>query len=217
MQHVLCALYAKKQARNLLVFTRNCLNTNSNRARTRRSPHKIPGLPSFNVKLMISKWLLGKKCDDVPRENLKQVFNYCLRRLSYNLLFISEPWRPYLTGGDVAATTATDQSRRLGRLGRPKIACTLTKAETSPRLLPVYIFLDLQLDLSFDDVNTRSVTWSLNWVKQRQAVSRRSRCNVSSVSSRSRRRRGDVSSVSSRSRRRRGDVSSVAGKISLCN
>ena len=66
--------------------------------------------------------------------------------------------RPYLTGGDVAATTATDQSRRLGRLGRPKIACALTKAETSPRLLPVYIYLDLQLDLSFDDVNTRSVT-----------------------------------------------------------
>ena len=65
--------------------------------------------------------------------------------------------RPYLTGGDVAATTATDQSRRLGRLGRPKIACALTKAETSPRLLPVYIYLDLQLDLSFDDVNTSSV------------------------------------------------------------
>ena len=77
--------------------------------------------------------------------------------------------RPYLTGGDVAATTATDQSRRLGLLGRPKIACALTKAETSPRLLPVYIYLDLQLGLSFDDVNTRSVTWSLKWVKQRQA------------------------------------------------
>ena len=41
--------------------------------------------------------------------------------------------RPYLTGGDVAATTATDQSRRLGRLGRPKIACALTKA-TSPQV-----------------------------------------------------------------------------------
>ena len=132
----------------------------------------------------------------------------------FALTYVEFALRPYLTGGDVAATTATDQSRRLGR---PKIACALTKAETSPRLLPVYIYLDLQLDLSFDDVNTRSVTWSLKWVKQRQAVSRRSRCNVSSVSSRSRRRRGDVSSVSSRSRRRRGDVSSVAGKISLCN
>ena len=66
-----------------------------------------------------------------------------------------DPLRPYLTGGDVAATIATDQSRRLGR---PKIACALTKAETSPRLLPVYIYLDLQLDLSFDDANTRSVT-----------------------------------------------------------
>ena len=51
---------------------------------------------------------------------------------------------------------------------------------------------------------------SLKWVKQRQAVSRRSRCNVSSVSSRSRRRRGDVSSVSSRSRRRRGDVAGTS-------
>ena len=69
--------------------------------------------------------------------------------------------RPYVTGGDVAATTATDQSRRLERLERPKIACALTKAtspqrrrdvaETSPRLLTVYIiiYLDLQLDLSF--------------------------------------------------------------------
>ena len=49
----------------------------------------------------------------------------------YNYLFHSRTYvtlRPYLTGGDVAATTATDQSRRLGR---PKIVCALTKAETS--------------------------------------------------------------------------------------
>ena len=95
----------------------------------------------------------------------------------------------------VAATRATRETKNSLRSHQSGDV-----AATAPYL---YIYLDLQLDLSFDDVNTRSVTWSLKWVKQRQAVSRRSRCNVSSVSS--------------RSRRRRGDVSSVAGKISLCN
>ena len=56
--------------------------------------------------------------------------------LWWNYIVLQFYLRPYLTGGDVAATTATDQSRRLGRLGRPKIACALTKAETSPRTAP---------------------------------------------------------------------------------
>ena len=75
---------------------------------------------------------------------------------------------------------------------------------------PVYIYLDLQLDLSFDDANTRSVTWSLKWVKQHQAVSRRSRRNVSSVSSRSRRGRGDVAETSPQSPAGLGEVAETS-------
>ena len=44
----------------------------------------------------------------------------------------------YLTGGDVAATAATDQSRRLGRLGRPKNGLRSHQgdvAATVPRLI----------------------------------------------------------------------------------
>ena len=124
-----------------------------------------------------------------PFDNLKALSHWRRRRRDYR------DW-------SVAATRATRETKTSLRSHQSGDV-----AATAPCL---YIYLDLQLDLSFDDVNTRSVTWSLNWVKQRQAVSRRSRCNVSSVSSRSRRRRGDVSSVSSRSRRRRGDVAGTS-------
>ena len=47
-----------------------------------------------------------------------------------NLLMLVSHWRR--RRGDVAATPATDQSRRLRRLVKPKIASTHTRA-TSPR------------------------------------------------------------------------------------
>ena len=82
------------------------------------------------------------------------------------------------------------------------------------------LYLDLQLDLSFEDANTRSVTWSQVGQTASSSVAEKSPqrlLSLQQVSKKSRRRRGDVSSVSSRFRRGRGDVSSVAGKISLRN
>ena len=47
--------------------------------------------------------------------------------------------RWYLTGGDIAATPATDASRRLGRLVKPKIASTLTRATSQRQMAALYL------------------------------------------------------------------------------
>ena len=66
--------------------------------------------------------------------------------------------RAYLIGGDVAAT---DQSRRLGR---PK------NGLRSPRQCQSDVRDKVTTNSreSLDDASTRSVTWSLKWVKQRR-------------------------------------------------
>ena len=129
-------------------------------------------------------------------------------------IIITNAFRPYLTGGDVAAATATDQSRRLGRLGRPKIACALTKAETSAATAPC-LYIPRSTTRSIIRWCQHTLSHVITKVGQTASSSVAEKSlqrllSLQQVSETSRRRRGDVSSVSSRSRRRRGDVAGTS-------